>query len=45
MDDRARINALLDEMAKLQEENNTLRTYTELLEDLLGVVHLDKPLD
>jgi hypothetical protein len=41
MTDRERINALLDQLAKVQKENNELKTYTEILENLLGVMHLD----
>ncbi len=47
--DRERINMLLDQMSKLQVENDALKDYTEILERVLGVVHLDNiqdnPLD
>jgi hypothetical protein len=41
MTDRERINALLDQMSELQKQNKDLKTYTEILENLLGVVHLE----
>jgi|LauGreDrversion2_2_1035103.scaffolds.fasta_scaffold389561_2 hypothetical protein len=41
MTDRERIDALLDQMTRLQQENKELKTYTEILESLLGVVHLE----
>lgn len=37
MDDRDRLNAVLDELAKAQKENKDLKSYTEILEKLLGV--------
>lgn len=47
--DRERINMLLDQMSKLQVENDALKDYAEILEKVLGVVHLDNikdnPLD
>jgi len=47
--DRERINMLLDQMSKLQIENDALKDYAEILERVLGVVHLDNiqdnPLD
>jgi len=49
MTDRERINAVLDQMIKLQIENDALKDYTEILERVLGVVNLDNieqnPLD
>jgi len=47
--DRERIDALLDQLSKLQIENDALKDYTEILERVLGVVNLDNieknPLD
>lgn len=37
MTDRERIDALLDQLAKLQKENEELKAYSQLLEQLLGV--------
>lgn len=44
MTDRERIDALLEQMSKLQIENKELKIYAQMLEKLLGVVHLE-PLD
>jgi hypothetical protein len=41
MTDRERINAVLDQLSKIQKENDELRTYIGILENLLGVMHLD----
>jgi hypothetical protein len=41
MTDRERINALVDQLSVIQKENKDLNTYAEILEKLLGVVHLD----
>ena len=41
MTDRERINALVDQLSVVQKENKDLKTYAEILEKLLGVVHLD----
>jgi hypothetical protein len=37
MDDRDRLNLVLDQLAKAQKENKELNTYIEILEKLLGV--------
>jgi hypothetical protein len=41
MTDRERIDALVDQLALVQKENNELKSYATILEKLLGVVHLD----
>jgi hypothetical protein len=41
MTDRERIDALVDHLTVVQQENKELKTYTEILESLLGVVHLE----
>ena len=41
MTDRERIDALVDQLTVVQKENKELKTYAEILEKLLGVVHLD----
>ena len=41
MTDRERINALVDHLTLVQKENKKLKSYTEILEKLLGVVYLD----
>lgn len=37
MDDRDRLNLVLDQLNAVQKENKDLKTYTEILEKLLGV--------
>jgi hypothetical protein len=41
MTDRERINALVDQLASVQKQNDELKSYAEILEKLLGVVNLD----
>lgn len=41
MTDRERIDALVDQLTIVQKDNKELKTYAEILEKLLGVVHLD----
>jgi hypothetical protein len=41
MTDRERIDALVDQLTVVQKDNKDLKTYAEILEKLLGVVHLD----
>lgn len=36
MDDRDRMNTILDQMATVQKENKELKQYVEMLEKLLG---------
>ena len=36
MDDRDRMNTVLDQMASVQKENKELKAYIEILEKLLG---------
>ena len=42
MTDRERIDALVDQLTVVQKENKELKSYAEILEKLLGVVHLDQ---
>ena len=41
MTDRERIDALVDQLTVVQKDNRELKAYAEILEKLLGVVHLD----
>lgn len=41
MTDRERIDALVDQLTVVQKENKELKSYAEILEKLLGVIHLD----
>jgi hypothetical protein len=42
MDDRDRMNLILDELSRVQKVNKDLEVYIGMLENLLGVVHLDR---